>query len=122
MRRYEVIFIAIIQLIAVGSFTNAQEATSRVIVTGTTESESLTSPSAEEAARSIRSRTRGPATRPRFFIPATAGLFTGESPGIGDPPGSAKHPNYARAGIAKSSKAAHCPGKGGGVVCCRIAL
>ncbi len=50
MRRSKLIFIAIIQLITVGSFANAQEATSRVIVTGETESESLTSPSAEKAA------------------------------------------------------------------------
>jgi iron complex outermembrane receptor protein len=44
------ILVAAVQLVAAGTLTNAQDATSRVIVTGTTEPESLTAPSAEIAA------------------------------------------------------------------------
>ena len=50
MRRYKLISVAAVQLLAIGTLTNAQEATSQVIVTGQTVPESLTSPPTEKAA------------------------------------------------------------------------
>jgi iron complex outermembrane receptor protein len=87
MRRYKLILIAAVPLLAIDTSTNAQEATSRVIVTGQAEPESLTSPSAENAAeqknqvsggftlRSAEEMARGRASNLEDLLKRTPGLF-----------------------------------------------
>jgi iron complex outermembrane receptor protein len=87
MHRDTLLFIAAIQLLSTGTSTNAQEATSRVIVTGQAESESLTSPSVESAAgqkneipggftlRTPEDMDRGRASNFEDLLKRTPGLY-----------------------------------------------
>lgn len=87
MCRSRLIFVAAFPLLASGILTNAQEATSRIIVTGLIEPESLTSPSTERAAeqkgeipggftlRNAEEMTRGRASNFEDLLKRAPGLF-----------------------------------------------
>lgn len=84
---YKLILIAAVQLLAIRTSTNAQEATARVIVTGQAEPESLTSPSTEKAVkqksevpggftlRNTEQMERGRASNLEDLLRGTPGLF-----------------------------------------------
>jgi iron complex outermembrane receptor protein len=87
VRQSKLIFLAAFPLLASGILANAQEATSRVIVTGTSESESLTSPSIEKAAeqkseipggftlKNAEEMERGRASNFEDLLKGTPGLY-----------------------------------------------